>query len=398
MPFLSPSRFSPPLVALALVAMSCSSGFAAGAALDKPDVTIPGKASDEPFTLSARLPEGNYRVTVVLGGDPKAASVTTVKAEQRRLMLERIETAPDQTETRSFLVNIRTTAIGTTGEHVHLKAREKESEKEQWDDRLTLQFTGTHPAVQSVRIAPAPASAPTVFILGDSTVCDQPREPYNSWGQMLPRFFGPDVAVANHAESGESLRSSLGAKRLDKVLSAMRPGDYLFIQYGHNDQKEKGEGVGAYTTYTADLKKFVEGAKSKGGHPVLVTPVSRRRFDSAGKVVESLGDYPDAVRKLAKEERLPLIDLNAMSKPFYAALGPTVSPRAFAPGDGTHHNDYGSYEIARCVVEGIRQNISDLAKLLASDIRPFDPEHPDPIDSFALPVDPLSTTVKPLGN
>ena len=82
---------------------------------------------------------------------------------------------------------------------------------------------------------------PTIFLLGDSTVCDQPLEPYASWGQMLTRFFGLGVAIANHAESGESLRSSLGAKRLDKILSLIKPGDYLLIQYAHNDEKEKGE-------------------------------------------------------------------------------------------------------------------------------------------------------------
>ena len=125
---------------------------------------------------------------------------------------------------------------------------------------------------------------PTLFLLGDSTVCDQPREPYNSWGQMLPRFFKSGVAVANHAESGESLRSSLGAKRLDKVLSLMKPGDYLFIQYGHNDEKEKGAGVGAFTTYKASLKHFVEEARKRGGTVVLITPMHRLKFDAAGQI------------------------------------------------------------------------------------------------------------------
>src|SRR6185436_20223148 len=95
-----------------------------------------------------------------------------------------------------------------------------------WDRKLTLEFNGTRPCVCAVEIESAP-EIPTVFVLGDSTVCDQPLEPWNSWGQMLPRFFGPDVAIANHAQSGESLKSSLGAHRLDKVLSAMKSGDYL---------------------------------------------------------------------------------------------------------------------------------------------------------------------------
>src|SRR5208337_2019484 len=104
---------------------------------------------------------------------------------------------------------------------------------------------------------------------GDSTSTDQPREPFNSWGQMLPRFFKPEIAVANHGESGESLRGFIGERRLEKMLSVMRPGDYLLIQMGHNDQKEKGEGVGAFTTYTASLKRFIADAREKGVTPIL---------------------------------------------------------------------------------------------------------------------------------
>jgi lysophospholipase L1-like esterase len=111
----------------------------------------------------------------------------------------------------------------------------------------------------------APADVPTVYLLGDSTVCDQPREPYASWGQMLPRFFGPGVAVANHAESGESLRSARAAGRLDKVLSGMRPGDYLLLQFGHNDMKAV-----TAAAYKADLARFAAAAKKKGGQVVLV--------------------------------------------------------------------------------------------------------------------------------
>ena len=157
-----------------------------------------------------------------------------------------------------------------------LKDREKASEQWAWDEKLTLEFNGARPAMDAIEIQKV--DVPTMFLLGDSTVCDQPSEPYASWGQMLTRFFGPGVAIANHAESGESLRSSLGAKRLDKVLSLMRPGDYLLIQYGHNDEKEKGEGVGAFTTFKASLKHFVERAKQKGGIPVLITPVQRQNI------------------------------------------------------------------------------------------------------------------------
>jgi lysophospholipase L1-like esterase len=350
--------------------------------------------SEQPFYFSIALPEGNYHVTVTFG-DAAADSVTTVKAELRRLMLQRVETKPGKFETRSFTVNIRTPQI-TAGSEVKLKDREKTSEAWAWDEKLTLEFNNTRPAICAIEITRV--DVPTIYLLGDSTVCDQPREPYDSWGQMLTRFFKPGIAIANHAESGESLRSSLGAKRLDKVLSVMKPGDYLLIQYGHNDEKEKGEGIGAFTSYKADLKKFVAGARQRGAIPVLITPVQRRTFDQDGKITNSHGDYPEAVRQAAKEERVALIDLNAMSKPLYEAWGVEPSKRAFAPNDNTHHNNYGSYELAKCIVEGIRANQFDLRKYLVTDVPRFDPSHPDAFESFKIPASPIVAEVKPLGS
>ena len=337
--------------------------------------------SNQPFYFSVTLPEGNYDVTVTLG-DAQEETTTTVMAELRRLMLERVQTARGKFVTRRFTVNVRTPQIAGDGE-VKLKDREKTNEWWAWDEKLTLEFNNSHPSVCAIEIARV--EAPTIYLLGDSTVCDQPSEPYNSWGQMLTRFFKPGIAIANNAESGESLRSSLGAHRLDKVLSTMKPGDYLIIQYGHNDEKEKGEGIGAFTTYKADLKKFVAGARKRGGIPVLVTPVQRRTFDQQGKVTNSHGDYPEAVRQLAREENVPLIDLNVMSKTLYEAWGAEPSKRAFAPNDNTHHDNYGSYELAKCVVKGIRAGKIGLVKFLVTDIAAFDPSRPDPIDSFVLP-------------
>lgn len=350
--------------------------------------------SDKPFYFSVALPEGNYNVTVTLG-DTDTGSVTTIKAELRRLMLERVETPKGKFVTRSFTINIRTPVIAGDGE-VRLKDREKTTEWWAWDEKLTLEFNNAHPSVCAIEIKRV--EVPTIYLLGDSTVCDQPAEPYNSWGQMLPRFFQPGIAIANHAESGESLRSSLAAHRLDKVLSTIKPGDYLIIQYGHNDEKEKGEGIGAFTTYKSDLTKFVSETRKRGAHPILVTPVQRRSFDAAGKITNSHGDYPEAVRQLAKEEDVPLIDLNAMSKLLYEAWGADLSKQAFAPNDNTHHNNYGSYELAKCIVNGIRTAKTGLASYLVADVAAFDPGRPDPIDSFALPPSPKANNVKPLEN
>lgn len=351
--------------------------------------------SDTPFYFSVALPEGNYNVTVTFG-DARGETTTTVKAELRRLMIERVQTQPGKFVTRTFTLNVRTPKIAGDGE-VKLKDRERTTELWAWDEKLTLEFNNFRPVVNAIEISKAD-DLPTIYLLGDSTVCDQPSEPYASWGQMLPRFFDARIAIANNAESGESLRSSLNAHRLDKVLSTMKPGDYLIIQYGHNDEKEKGDGVGAFTTYKADLKTFVAEARKRSGIPVLVTPVQRRTFDANGKITNSHGDYPEAVRQVAKEEKVPLIDLNEMSRTFYEALGPEKSGAAFKTGDGTHHNNYGSYELAKCIVAGIKAAKLGLAKYLLNDTPPFDPARPDPPETFSVPASPSSTNTKPLGS
>jgi lysophospholipase L1-like esterase len=365
-------------------------GFEPGAAIKCEDS---GCMADKPFYFSAAVPEGNYRVKIVFG-DKDTATSTTVRAELRRLMLERVETKKGQFVTKTFIVNVRTPHI-STGE-VKLKDREKTMEWWAWDEKLTLEFNGARPRIRAIEIEPV--SVPTVFLLGDSTVCDQPREPYASWGQMFTVFFGTRVAIANHAESGESLKSSLGAGRLDKVLDLIKKGDYLLIQYGHNDEKEKGDGVGAFTTYKASLKHFIAEARKKGGIPIVITPVQRRTFDKGGKITNSHGDYPEAVRQAAKEENVPLLDLNAMSGDLYETLGPDGSGVLFKEGDGTHHNNYGAYELAKCIAQAIREGKLPLAKYLIKGLPGFDPKKPDPAGSFSIPPSPMATDTKPLGN
>ena len=357
-------------------------GFEPGASVVATGQSI---TSTNPFYFSVKLPEGNYRVTVTLGG-PAGESTTTVKAELRRLMLEKIHTTPGKTVTRSFIVNLRTPQIAGGGE-VHLKPREKTNEWWAWDDKLTLECNGTHPALQSLEIEKA--AVPTVFLLGDSTVCDQPAEPWNSWGQMLPRFFKPDIAIANHAESGETIASSLSAHRFDKVFSLMKPGDYLFLQFGHNDMKSRA--TNALEQYSEDFKRVIAETRAKGGTPVLVTSMERK----GGVEAPTLMGYRDAVRAVAKEENCALIDLNAMSVVLYKALGTNIG-KAFQ--DPTHHNNYGSYELAQCVVEGIKQDKLPLAKYIVDDFKGFDAARPDPLAGFRMPTSPQSSAEKPLGN
>jgi lysophospholipase L1-like esterase len=365
----------------------------------------PGAAAGKPSFFSVDLPEGNYNVTVTLGGAQDA--ITTIKSELRRLMLENVHTAPGKTEVRTFTVNIRTPQIpasaGLAAGVVKLKApRETVQEAWNWDRRLTLEFNGAAPAVRSIEITPA--QTPTIFLLGDSTVCDQPGEPYASWGQMLPRFLRPGVAVANHGESGETYRDSLARRRLDKVLSAMRPGDTVMMQFGHNDQKQIKEGKGGpFTTYKAEIKQHVDGVRAHGGVSVIISSMERRAFDANGKVVPSLIDYATAARQSAQELGVAFIDLNAMSKPLYEALGTEASKAAFAepqPGriDNTHHNNYGAYELAQAVLTGMRQAGVPAASFIADGYGSFDPARPDPVAKFAVPPSPTFTNERPLGD
>ncbi|NDC74448.1 rhamnogalacturonan acetylesterase [bacterium] len=358
-------------------------------------------AGNRPFSFAVDLPEGNYDVTLQVG-DPAAPADTTVKAETRRLMVESLPTATGEVQTRTFTVNIRTPAL-PDGRSVSLKPRERGVAH--WDQRLTLEFNGAHPAVASIEIQ-RNDDALTIYLAGDSTVTDQPGEPWAAWGQMLTRFFPAGVAIANHAESGLSLASFRNSNRLEKILSTLKPGDYVFIQFGHNDMKEKGEGVGPFTTYAADLRSYVDAIRAKGGKPVLVTSMYRRRFDQ-GRLVDTLGDYPVAVRQVSKEKEVPLIDLHEMSRRLITALGPEQSKLAFVhfpagayPGqdkdvkDDTHFSAYGAYSLARCIVEGIRAQVPSLALRLAPDIPGYNPDLPSLPASFALPPSPPASEVR----
>jgi len=378
----------------ALYSKSSGFGFEPGATVHAIDGGI---AADKPFYFSVAVPEGNYKVTVSMG-DPVSESDTTVKAELRRLMLQDVKTPAGKFETRTFVVNVRTPSY--PGGQVHLKSpRETIGEAWAWDDKLTLEFNGKHPTLRSLVIEPV--NVPTVFILGDSTVCDQSGEPYASWGQMLPRFFKPDIAVSNNAESGETIRSSTLAHRFDKVISLMKPGDYLLIQYGHNDMKSKDPN--APEQYEAELKSWCKKVKQKGGTPVLITSMNRHSFQG-DVVVNSLGEYPARVKDAAKAEDVPMIDLNAMSKTLYESYGPTGSIALFEHQadsqkfDATHHSPFGAYELAKCVIEGIRQNKLELANHIAEDVKPFDPAKPDAPDQVNIPPSPAVTNVRPLGD
>jgi lysophospholipase L1-like esterase len=178
----------------------------------------------------------------------------------------------------------------------------------------------------------------------------------------------------------------------------MRPGDYLIMQFGHNDMKSVDE-----KSYADSIRRVVATCREKHGNPIVVSPMERRGFDADGRVKESLRGFPQAARETAHELGVAFIDLNAMSKQFYEALGPVKTLLAFADPpagnpDPTHHNNYGSYELAKCVVEGIRKKVPELAEHLSEGLQTFDPAHPDAVETFVLPASPTIARDKPDGS
>lgn len=369
--------------------------------VDSPQVSDGACYSDKPFFVSVTEPDGDYRVTVILGGKSNEA-VTTVKAEARRLMLEEIATRPGQTTKRSFVVNVRTPEV-SADERVRLKSREIGNLD--WDNKLALELTGEHPSVGSIEIAPA--QVPTIYIAGDSTVVDQDKEPWAAWGQILPVFFNDKIAVANEAESGETIASFVGEHRFDKIFTTIHAGDYLMVQFAHNDQKP-GRGFVSIPEYKDLLGRYIKMARERGAHPILVTSMNRRFFSADGKIVPTLAGYPDAMREVAREQKVPLIDLNAMSKTLFEAMGPEGTLKAFvhypantfpeqpkALADNTHFNSYGALELAKCIVQSIRDQHLRLVRFLRHDIPHFDPARPDAPGDWRVPPDPFWSVQTP---
>ena len=318
-------------------------------------------------------------------------------------MLEKVPVKANGSLVQRFNVNLRVPEFikpdGTPGK-VHLKAREIGNLD--WDTKLTLEFNGDHPSVRSITIEPLTGlkSQPTIYLAGDSTMVDQDVEPWASWGQMLPRFFLPGVVVANHAESGEASNSFVGEQRFAKIMSLIKPGDFFFVQFAHNDQKIKD----FLPQYKVIMTKFVTDVRDKGATPVIVTAMNRDEFDEAGHIRDTLAGYPEASREVAAATNTALIDLNAMSKTMFEAMGHDGADKAFMhfaantfPGqtaaisDNTHFNAYGAYELARCVVQGIRDNKLTLTRYLDLAVPKFDPAQPDPFADFHLPITPIQT-------
>ncbi len=230
-------------------------------------------------------------------------------------------------------------------------------------------------------IASGQESPVTIFLAGDSTCAAKlpEKRPETGWGEMLGQHFKDGkVRIENRAMNGRSTKTFISEGRWQAIVDGLKKGDYVFIQFGHNDSaKEKVERYTTPEDYRRNLGRFISDVRSKGGHTVLLTPVMRRRFDKDGKFYDTHGEYPDIVRSVAKEQNVPLIDMHRKSEGVIVRYGVEGSRKLFLqlkPGenanypngidDNTHFSPLGAEEMAKLVVEDIRESKIGLRKYL----------------------------------
>ncbi|MBB3109811.1 lysophospholipase L1-like esterase [Paenibacillus phyllosphaerae] len=293
--------------------------------------------------FAADVDNGTYIATVIIG-DAVAATHTTIKAGTGRLVRQGIRTVAGQYSRETFAVRIE-------------------------NQQFRLAFSGLAPRINALELRRSEEPF-TIYIAGDSTVTDQPADgyPYAGWGQMLGAALKADAAISNHAISGRSSKSFIGEGRLQTILAELRASDMLLIQFGHNDQKlDEPRRTEPFTTYKEHLMAYIDGARSRGALPILVTPVHRRYYDG-DQLVDTHGDYIVAMKELAEEEGVLLVDLAAKSKALFEQLGPEGTKSVFmwgAPGeflnfpggvaDNTHFQERGAIALAQLVAEGLKE-------------------------------------------
>lgn len=218
----------------------------------------------------------------------------------------------------------------------------------------------------------------TLFIIGDSTAANKVEKalPENGWGMRIGELFNDNVIIANKAANGRSTKSFIAERRWQEVLNELKPGDFVFIQFGHNDEKIDKPDVGtSLDEYKANLILYVNQAKEKKANPVLLTPIMRRSFTN-GVFADTHKGYPDVVRKLADSLKVPLIDMHQKTQKLLVGLGEQGSIKLFnhldsghvnypkGVKDNTHLNVEGAKEVAALVAQGIKEQKLGLAKYL----------------------------------
>lgn len=228
-------------------------------------------------------------------------------------------------------------------------------------------------------------SSPVIYMIGDSTMANKPTAPPNlerGWGQLLPGFFKDPGIVSNHAVNGRSSKSFIDEGRWKTVLDALQPGDWVIIQFGHNDEKKND--TKRYTdpgsSYRDNLRRFVRETREKGASPILATCVVRRRWDAKGEqMIDTHGDYPEATREVAAEEKVPLLEMHNLTRQLELGHGKEGSKHLhlWIPAgvheqipdgmkDDTHYSEYGAERVAALAIQEILRLELPLLKWLKS--------------------------------
>ncbi|OOM76280.1 putative rhamnogalacturonan acetylesterase YesY [Clostridium puniceum] len=217
--------------------------------------------------------------------------------------------------------------------------------------------------------ANAASTKPTVYIAGDSTVAtyDPSVSSKVGWGQVIPTYFTSDLIFENHAIGGRSSKSFIDEGRLAEILKKIKPNDYLFIQFGHNDQKKNDPAryTEPYTTYKQYLKQYIDGARAKKAIPVLITPVARLNYKN-GKFNNDFVDYDAAMKQVAAKEKVKIIDLTTKSINYFTSIGYNETYKLFMISldgtDRTHFTKQGGIQIAKLVSQGVKENNLPISK------------------------------------
>jgi lysophospholipase L1-like esterase len=222
----------------------------------------------------------------------------------------------------------------------------------------------------------------TIYMIGNSTMADKPYNdgnPEKGWGQIFPLYFKSGIKIENHAANGRSTKSFIVEGRWDFVINKLKPGDYVIIEFGHNDAKKEDPKrfADANTDYKWNLEKFINETRKKNGIPILATPIVRRRFDEQGKFYDVHGDYPKVVRELSENLDVLLLDLHKKSEEYIVKLGVERSKEFYlhidadeysslpeGKIDDTHLSPTGAFRICDFAAEEIKLKIPQLANCL----------------------------------
>ena len=344
------------------------------------DLTTDFLTAKGDMVFSVALPQGNYEVTFILG-DGENESETTVWAENRKLMLDRITLAGGVFSRQT--VSLRRMETRSMDGSVTMSIKDREKDYRTWDKKLTFVISGKAPAVAGIEIK-RNDNVTTLWLCGNSTVVDQITAPWAGWGQMAPGFFKSSLAIANYAESGLTASGFYSMKRLAKILSEVKKGDFVTVQFAHNDQKNQND----VNNYETTLTKYANEIKAKGAIPLFVTSTARQNETDPKTAV---GGLPERMRALGKKLGVTVLDLNQHSITLGKALGGNKEKMyMYTASDKTHFCEYGAYELARANIEEIKAKVPELAKHLRDDHEAFDSSKPDPLDILTQAKTPIT--------